>query len=129
MSMNLLIAKIQPELRAELVSRGSEAVDLLFNGRLHPGFNPASDLLSDYDYRDMAEWVENPDHPIARLFDGEALIEGLEWTYGAPMYFHPDEAAAIYNDLADVDDWPFDEITDFLSLAVKENKGVIVGVA
>jgi hypothetical protein len=55
MSMNLLIAKIQPELRAELVSRGSEAVDLLFNGRLHPSFNPASDLLSDYDYRDMAE--------------------------------------------------------------------------
>jgi hypothetical protein len=133
MSMSLLIAKIAPQLRDELVRAGPELAHALFFGKgSHPAFDSKKDVVDWYGYGDLAYWLEEePDHPASLLLSGNGslgsvLIEDYEWAYSYPTYLTPDEVVAAHRALQTAD-WPFDDMMDLFERAIAEGKGVVYG--
>jgi hypothetical protein len=131
MSMVVVFVKISPSLhKVILETNGTLLGDLLSGSYSLPGFDRAEDVFGELDYRDIAEQAQDESDPLHQLFQGEPLIQGYEWTYGAPMYFDADatrELQAAFDDEADF--WPFDELAAFLTSAADEKKSLVVGVA
>jgi hypothetical protein len=132
MSMPIVIAKLTPSLRDELVKSGPEALRALF-GDGGPDFDPDRDMFLGYDYRDVDFLVEDPDHPFATLLGTEAkygvvFMDGLEFTNGPPSWFSPEETARLRAEIVEADDCPLLGLEDFLDEAIAERKGLLVGV-
>jgi hypothetical protein len=133
MSMVLILAMITPDVHQRIVETKGEYWGRMWNEKVEETFVRERDVLDHLDYRDLLSDVEDEDHLLHELVQGEGhgqvLVEGYEWTYGYPTYFDPIEVKAIHAKLKKLDDdWPLSEITEFFRRAAEANKGVIIGV-
>lgn len=129
--MQVVFIKVLPDLHHRIVESEGELLNEIGNGLEDKGFDLTLDSYDELDYRDIESWAEDAKHPLYELFHGEALHEEYGWNYGSPMYFAPAVIAGLSQRFAEVnhDAWQMQQVSDFLSRATREGKGVIVGVA
>lgn len=130
MSMIVVVAKVSEPLQQRIVeSRGQLLSRLLDGAAVEEGFDVSTDVWRERDYRDLVQ-AEDPEHPLSRLFAGEPFIEDYQFTYGPPSWFDPVATRALHELLVESDDgWPLEELVELMGRAVREGKGIVVGVA
>lgn len=128
--MQVVLAKVDSLLHRKIVESEGDVLNDMGSEEPVEGFSYELDAFDELDYRDIQTWARDPSHPMYFLFVGDVLVDGYEWTYGAPMYHSPEQTIQILRRFEECsqEDWQVRSVRDFLQRAANERKGVIVGV-
>ncbi len=129
--MKIVLIKVSGSLHDKIVESGGRLLNrITLGGQREEGFDRKKDVYAGLDYRDVSFLAEDEGHALYRLFRGDPLVEGYEWTYGPPAFFDQPTTRELRRLLEESDDgWPLSEVVDFMSRAVEEGKGIVVGVS